>query len=202
MSHPRSEEPLTDAALDREIEHALSVEPSPEFVARVRSALATDRVPARSSGWLPWTGGLIGFAAATALLTLTASSLWRSTGGTGGGVPNRVSRPQAPPPQVLAAPPADPAPARRRQAAHTSSTRTGTVRVSAGDIDDLREVTLISRQEVEAWQAFFARLQQKRSEDAPPTLIPSIDSEPPAIEIAPINIQPLLDEESAEGEVE
>lgn len=41
---------LDDAALERGIEHALAVEPSPEFLARVRTRISNEPVPAR---WIP-----------------------------------------------------------------------------------------------------------------------------------------------------
>ena len=46
-------DPMNDAALEREIERALAVDPSPEFVARVRTRIAEE--PSRVSrgfGWL------------------------------------------------------------------------------------------------------------------------------------------------------
>jgi TonB family protein len=44
----RSDDPLTESALEREIEGALAVDPSPEFVARVRAGVAAAPPPA---GW-------------------------------------------------------------------------------------------------------------------------------------------------------
>ena len=44
----QSDDALNDAALDREIDRALSVDPSAEFVARVRTRIANE--PARA----PW----------------------------------------------------------------------------------------------------------------------------------------------------
>ena len=41
-------DPLNDAALEREVEALLLVQPSPEFVARVRSRVADESM---SSGW-------------------------------------------------------------------------------------------------------------------------------------------------------
>jgi hypothetical protein len=44
---------MTDAALERHIEQALAVDPSPEFVARVRTRIAEEPSPAaRRFGWL------------------------------------------------------------------------------------------------------------------------------------------------------
>ncbi|HVQ15666.1 MAG TPA: hypothetical protein VMS40_18820, partial [Vicinamibacterales bacterium] len=47
-------EGMNDAALEREIEAALGVDPSPEFLPRVRARIASERV---REGWLalrPW----------------------------------------------------------------------------------------------------------------------------------------------------
>ena len=46
MDH-RPDDPLTDSSLDREIEAALAVDPSPEFLARVRTRVAAE--PAKSA---------------------------------------------------------------------------------------------------------------------------------------------------------
>src|SRR5262245_46902289 len=46
-------DPVKDAALEREIERALAVDPSPEFLARVRARIADEPAPAaRGFGWL------------------------------------------------------------------------------------------------------------------------------------------------------
>ena len=46
-------DPMNDAALERDIERALAVDPSPEFVARVRTRIAEEPSPAtRRFGWL------------------------------------------------------------------------------------------------------------------------------------------------------
>lgn len=52
MNDHRSDSALTDAALDREIEIALAVDPSPDFEARVRMRVASEPVPAPF--WLSW----------------------------------------------------------------------------------------------------------------------------------------------------
>jgi hypothetical protein len=57
MDGTRSGEPLTDSALDRELESALDIEPSPEFLARVRTRVATEpgashwRLASWGTGW-------------------------------------------------------------------------------------------------------------------------------------------------------
>jgi hypothetical protein len=46
-------DPMNDAALEREIERALAVDPSPEFLVRVRERIAEQPSPApRGFGWL------------------------------------------------------------------------------------------------------------------------------------------------------
>lgn len=46
-------DPVKDAALEREIERALAVDPSPEFLVRVRARIADEPAPAsRGFGWL------------------------------------------------------------------------------------------------------------------------------------------------------
>ena len=65
--------PLSDEALDRELEAALQVEPSPEYVARIRTRLASE--PA-SSPWFDW-WWVAGAAAAAAVLVLAFVAPWR-----------------------------------------------------------------------------------------------------------------------------
>ena len=62
MDAARSGQAMTDTAIDREIQAALVVDPSPEFLARVRTRIATE--PARATLWLSWN-----FVAAVALAT-------------------------------------------------------------------------------------------------------------------------------------
>ena len=50
MDDHRSADALTEAALDRDLEAALTVDPSPEFVARVRTSVQRER-DAASSRW-------------------------------------------------------------------------------------------------------------------------------------------------------
>jgi hypothetical protein len=73
-----------DRALDREIEQALAVQPSPEFVARLRTAVTGGAPAPRQLPWI-WIGaGAIGVATAVVLLV-------------GGGVaPERKNVPQPP----------------------------------------------------------------------------------------------------------
>ena len=66
-------DPMNDAALEREIEQALAVDPSPEFVARVRTRIAEEPSPAsRGFGWL-----FAGVAAATVAAGVVALAMLR-----------------------------------------------------------------------------------------------------------------------------
>jgi hypothetical protein len=65
MSDHRHADALTDDAFDRDIAQALAVDPSPEFVARVRTRIANE--PAPSAWRLSWTMGFAG-ASVTALV--------------------------------------------------------------------------------------------------------------------------------------
>jgi hypothetical protein len=67
--HP--ERPLTETALDREIAEALAVDPSPEFVARIRQRVAGQPAPvAWPVSWTVYAGALAA-AAAVVLLVLS-----------------------------------------------------------------------------------------------------------------------------------
>jgi hypothetical protein len=67
MTDTRPDETRADTALDREIKELLQIDPSPEFLARVRARVATEPVPgAWRFGWVPLAGG----AAAVAVLGL------------------------------------------------------------------------------------------------------------------------------------
>jgi hypothetical protein len=75
---------MTDAALDRELQSLLGVEPSPGFVARVRTRIASEPSPSRS-----WFGawGLLASAVVVAAIVLVAVNLPR---------PHRSNRPSSP----------------------------------------------------------------------------------------------------------
>ena len=65
------EQPETMTVLEREIERALAVDPSPEFVARVRQRISSERVP---SGWrATWIVAGAGALAAGAIVLIVVS---------------------------------------------------------------------------------------------------------------------------------
>ena len=71
MDADRRNPEMTDAALDRELQSLLDVDPSPAFVARVRARIADE--PPRSAWWPP-AFVLGGLAAAAALVIVVAVS--------------------------------------------------------------------------------------------------------------------------------
>jgi hypothetical protein len=61
---------MNDAALDRDLERLLAVEPSPAFVAHVRTRIANEPLPSsRSFGWL-FAGGATAVAAASVAIAM------------------------------------------------------------------------------------------------------------------------------------
>ena len=70
MPDPRVEEPLNDAAFDRELEELLGAEPSAEFVARVRARVAIETRPARLGWRLHWVTMTTGVVVAAALVIM------------------------------------------------------------------------------------------------------------------------------------
>jgi len=62
------DEQMNDASFDREIESLLAVEPSPEFVARVRARVAEEPEPRR--WWTSWTLAVAGAVAVVILAVI------------------------------------------------------------------------------------------------------------------------------------
>jgi TonB family protein len=108
MQDDRSGNALTESAIDREIERALAVEPSPEFVARVRARIASEPPPV---AWrVPWIFTAVG-ATVGAILVVVAVS--RSTQKPG----PAVASPQPPPGKSIGDVSLTPLPARGPQGA-------------------------------------------------------------------------------------
>ena len=64
---------LNDTALDREIRLALAVEPSPDFVARIRQRVAVEPVRT-TTGWLWWAGAAVTAGAVIAWLIVAGDT--------------------------------------------------------------------------------------------------------------------------------
>ena len=76
MDDRRRAHAMTDAAVDAEIRRALAVEPSPEFVARVRTRIASE--PAPSAWRISWSACFVGAAVAAIVLATVLVSRQRS----------------------------------------------------------------------------------------------------------------------------
>jgi hypothetical protein len=80
---------MTDAALDEEIAQALSVDPSPELLLRIRRRIETAPVPGVWTGsWLTWSAAASGAAVAAAIAFVVA----RHGGATTASVPPLMAR--------------------------------------------------------------------------------------------------------------
>jgi len=69
MDAERNREALTDPSLGRDLQALLAIEPSPEFVARVRTRVASEPEP--RARWLSWTfAGVVAAAAAVVVIAV------------------------------------------------------------------------------------------------------------------------------------
>lgn len=183
----RRADSLTDSALDREVQAALTVDPSPEFLARVRMRVASEPAPA---AWtLSWAVLAGGAAVATLVVAVVVSNAGRS-----GNVEPHDDTPTNLRGAATVAAPAPVAPRVVRQPASERPLRV--VRAepprAAADAPPFPEV-LISTDEVRAYEAFVAAVQQRR---IPP--MPAIEENRPTtstglpdIDIAPLVLAPL-----------
>jgi hypothetical protein len=66
---------MTSSAIEREIAQALAVEPSPEFLARVRMRVASEPPPRRA--WATWMPLMVGATAIAAAVLIAVIAPWR-----------------------------------------------------------------------------------------------------------------------------
>jgi hypothetical protein len=191
---------LSDDVLDRDLEAALSVEPPPGFVARVRTRVAREQV---ASTWPSWTLVAAGSSLAVAVLILAVAIAWPGAGpdrqaarGAAAGVPAVEDR-IAPATAARTSEPAGPRAASDAPAAPppTLAPRTGSVpevnaavSMVSGDEPPFTEV-IVSADQQRALAAVMATLRRgvmPRLPDEPE----EISEEPlPAIQIEPITIE-------------
>jgi len=176
---------VTDSALDRELRRALDVEPSPEFVARVRMRVAKETMS--SPGWaLRWQYVAAACAvAATAAIVMMAGTQRPAAPAT---IASRsVTRPPASAPAVIA------------QSA-PSYVVSGFSRTTPAP-DVVHPEVIVSVDEQRALRRFIIAARQNRV-PAMPSAADSNESslEVPAIEIAPIKFDPLPQIAELEGE--
>ena len=181
-------EPLNDETLEREIEAALAVDPSPEFLAKVRARVAEEERPA---GWLlrwHWVAGTV----VTAVAVVLAVYAWRepepaAVGQETAPIAVRRPNPDATLPAVTVPaiaerypPPAPARPVRRR----------------APEV-------LISEEEKSGFQVLLASLnKQKDARQIQEALAKVETSGPPWLEISPIVIEPFSQFTVAEGDAQ
>ena len=174
---------LTDESFDREIESLLAAEPSPEFVARVRTHVASELAP---SGWrTQWSFALSG-AVGAVIVTVMA---WPS-GEPASSITVPVQRSQvaqvvtpSAPPEVVPTPRRGTTPRVTREAAAASRATETTVATGL--------VPIVAEEDARAFDALLATIRD-------PGVMLVFDHEAPAsalstsaIAISPITIQPL-----------
>ena len=174
-------EGLSDEALEREIEAALGVDPSPEFLPRVRARIASE--PVRDS-WMwstSWRVGAVAVVSAVALI-----GVWTLRGPASVPAPRQV---RSAPPVETARPsiePASPEPVRAPVVRTVSPAQRPPV-VAQPEV-------LISQEEAAAWNRLFAAIGSRRIEtSALPDLQSALKPPNPIEEIVvePITISPL-----------
>ncbi len=180
------DEQMNDASFDREIESLLAVEPSPEFVARVR-ARVSEETPHRS--WFAWQVSVA--VASLALAVIVASTMWLSNDGV------RPASDQTRPTVVEQIPPQPRAVEPERFAATTEaeSPRPRTTRRTPRATDVVaadRLVPVVNEEDGKAFDAFLATIRDNRvvltfNESREPALVAS------PLVIDPIAIDPLPD---------
>jgi len=189
---------LTDSALEREIETMLAVEPSPDFLARVRTRVSEE---APRASWFRWE---FAAAAAVAVVIITAAVVWRSlepTRSTDGPVQAALVAEKATPP--AASNPTE----RALSAPAIERVRRGPDRLrarrTADSSDRLDLVAVIAPEDRTAFELLLSSIRKPEvvlvlSEDTtgPPALAA------PSIKIAPIDIEPVPPVAQLEGGVE
>ncbi len=184
--------------IDRDLQQALAVEPSPEFVARVRAQIASE--PAASVWWRPRVlvaAGALAVVIVAAVLVLRPHEQVPSKAADGSSpaehpavVPERTPEslvaqgfsPGATPVVVQGFSPAAPGPAVSRPAVSSSKRDDPEVLVSQAEMKGLRLLITLANQG-------DARLESLLAEPVDATPITAI--EPIEIVIAPITIEPL-----------
>jgi hypothetical protein len=204
MRSDRRDEALTDSALDREIERALAVEPSPDFVARVRTSIASE--PPRPAWHLSW--AFAGAGAAVAAIVFALVVAWPERTVAPAPMIVQVAPPAPVAPQPSAVPDAStvrspeavalqrPKKAVARQQGASRSTKAFAFQTSEPEI-------LIDSREAAALQRLITGVRDGRV-DLSPVLhatTPTAMELPPITDliIAPLSIEPLAPVEGAEG---
>jgi hypothetical protein len=212
MHGRESQDTLTDDPLATEIERALAVDPSPEFLARVRTHVATLPDQRRSPWWLGWAlaSGAVVALGVLSMLPIAGLRIGETHDGpvlqvrhaTPGG---QVSSPaplseNATPALPTLAVPAEPARGAREKPSRHSESGAGDVRARTARRVFLPEV-ILSADEMTAWREYLRMFRDGDFERPIPKLILSRVQEEdlPAIVIPPITLDG-ADPTEGEGE--
>jgi hypothetical protein len=176
--------------LDREIEDLLSVDPSPEFVAKVRAGVAAESAPT------PWLLGwrLVAAGAACVAVAVAALTMWPLADPPF--ISEDVAKPAAPVVEVVATVPPPPPPA---DAAQPEPPRRLSGVARAVESPEV----LVSEEEIRSFRLLLAQVQQGRIPEVPKTAPGEGAGEPlgpPWIEISPVVITPIAQLAQPEGE--
>ena len=195
-----------ESALDREIDAAVSVEPSPEFSARIRTRVAAEQV-SRGWNWLPsaspghrrsswsWAGGAAAVMAAVALLWLTSQPRPAGDQGVISSAPLRPPAALAPAAVAAAGPPAG-------AMESPVSAPVARVVVGIGRAPETEPEVVISRDEAVALRELVAAINEGRVE---PSVLPDLDSPSDPLEpleelvVEPIALSPLVRLDTIDG---
>jgi len=173
---------LSEQDVDRELQAALSVSPSPEFEARVRQRVEADRPPDWASpyGWLAAAASVV--VAAGVFYAMNRAPL--------------VVTPQPAPrivehaaPQVL--PPRQEVPARRNP---SEPRRAVTVRASAGYVPAPRTAepeVIVPLNQMEAVRRLVREVNAGRLIEAPADPLPGPMAPPATLAVAPVVVEPI-----------
>jgi hypothetical protein len=219
MADERTNE-MTPSAIEREIAQALAVEPSPEFVARVRMRIASEPPPRRV--WATWMPVMAGATAVAAAVAIAIVAPWR-------GSPVRLKpdtitdvrlKPDTTEKIVASATSTVPSATSTAVASGFSRTKTlqaeAQVRLKPDPTEKIvasgfsRTVTepevLVPQAEIDMYRRLIARARASSPAalvEAPPEIVASeivADVQPPPeLTIEPIKIDPITPQSSGEG---
>lgn len=171
-------QPLSGSALDRELTEALGIEPSPEFLARVRTRVAAE--PVRPA-WRLVVEPLASVAIAGIVLALLVPKLMRDE-----------TVPTVEPPRVASVVPDIPRPVAPVVSGKAERRRSPVPRTAAANTTPLRlSPVLVAEDERRAFELFVAAVGQGQVPEA--ALEPAVDAqrEMADLSIAPLVIAPL-----------
>ena len=200
MDGHRPTDALTDSTLEREVESLLAVEPSPNYLARVRARVAEEPAPV---GWrFRWE-----FAAAAATVVILATAvIWRSSNparSIDGSAQAPLVAEKATPPAVsspterVVRPPVPSIESERRPGSGIREHQTTETSERSG------LVAIIASEDTKGFQSLLASIRKPdvvlvlHDDAAGPALL-----ETPSIAIAPIDIEPVPPVAQLEGGIE